>query len=446
MAKPGTDVLVVCQHFWPEGFRINDICDYFVERGEKVTVLCGLPNYPEGKLYDGYGIRRKRHQWRNGVEIVRALEIPRGRNSNPMILLNYLSFPVTSLLKVPAMVAKRPRRVFVYQLSPVMMAIAGILVARLTGAKLTMYVLDIWPENLFSVIKPRSTLIRRWLEVISHWHYRQADTLIALSEPMKVRLVEVTGLPPERILVAPQACEALYESRVVADDLRARFAGSFNVVISGNISPAQSFETVLEAAAQVRERASRPVRWIVVISPAQSFETVLEAASRVRGRASRPVRWIVVGDGMSRRWLESRITEFGLDGDFVLEGHHAVEEMPRYFDVADVLLGSLARSDLLDATVPAKVLSYIAAGKPVVLAMDGEASHLVGGVIRCGLVGPAEDAGALAENILAMEAMSPEDRRQMGMRGEVYHLEHLRRELILNDVYDFVFSDGMANG
>ena len=416
MAKPGTDVLVVCQHFWPEGFRINDICDYFVERGEKVTVLCGLPNYPEGKLYDGYGIRRKRHQWRNGVEIVRALEIPRGRNSNPMILLNYLSFPVTSLLKVPAMVAKRPRRVFVYQLSPVMMAIAGILVARLTGAKLTMYVLDIWPENLFSVIKPRSTLIRRWLEVISHWHYRQADTLIALSEPMKVRLVEVTGLPPERILVAPQACEALYESRVVADDLRARFAGSFNVVIAGNISPAQS------------------------------FETVLEAASRVRGRASGRVRWIVVGDGMSRRWLESRITELGLDGDFVLEGHHAVEEMPRYFDVADVLLGSLARSDLLDATVPAKVLSYIAAGKPVVLAMDGEASHLVGGVIRCGLVGPAEDAGALAENILAMEAMSPEDRRQMGMRGEVYHLEHLRRELILNDVYDFVFSDGMANG
>ena len=416
MAKPGTDVLVVCQHFWPEGFRINDICDYFVERGEKVTVLCGLPNYPEGKLYDGYGIRRERHQWRNGVEIVRALEIPRGRNSNPMILLNYLSFPVTSLLKVPAMVAKRPRRVFVYQLSPVMMAIAGILVARLTGAKLTMYVLDIWPENLFSVIKPRSTLIRRWLEVISHWHYRQADTLIALSEPMKVRLVEVTGLPPERILVAPQACEALYESRVVADDLRARFAGSFNVVIAGNISPAQS------------------------------FETVLEAASRVRGRASGRVRWIVVGDGMSRRWLESRITELGLDGDFVLEGHHAVEEMPRYFDVADVLLGSLARSDLLDATVPAKVLSYIAAGKPVVLAMDGEASHLVGGVIRCGLVGPAEDAGALAENILAMEAMSPEDRRQMGMRGEVYHLEHLRRELILNDVYDFVFSDGMANG
>ncbi len=412
----GTDVLVVCQHFWPEAFRINDICDYFVERGQRVTVLCGLPNYPGGKLYDGYGVRSKRHQLRNGVEIVRALEIPRGSNSNPMVFLNYISFPIASLLKVPAMVAMRPKRVFVYQLSPVMMAIAGILVARLTGAKLTMYVLDLWPENLFSVIKPRSAMIRRWLGTISHWHYRQADTLIALSEPMKERLMEVAGLPPERILVAPQACEAVYESRVVAEDLRARFDGSFNVVIAGNISPAQSFETVLDAAA------------------------------RVRARASRPVRWIVVGDGMSRRWLEGRIAELGLQEDFVLEGHHPVEEMPRYFDVADVLVGSLARSDLLGATVPAKVLSYIAAGKPIVLAMDGEAPRLVAEVIGCGLAGPAEDAGTLAGNILAMEAMSPEDRRQMGLRAEVYHMENLRRELILNDLYEFVFSGGAANG
>nr|MDA8208931.1 glycosyltransferase family 4 protein [Actinomycetota bacterium] len=410
--KPGTDVLVVCQHFWPEAFRINDICDYFVERGESVTVLCGLPNYPGGKLYEGYGVRRKRHQLRNGVEIVRALEIPRGGNSNPMVFLNYMSFPVASLLKVPAMVARRPKRVFVYQLSPVMMAIAGILVARLTGAKLTMYVLDLWPENLFSVIKPRSAILRRWLAAVSHWHYRQADTLIALSDSMKERLVEVTGLAPERILVAPQACEAVYESRVIAEDLRERFAGSFNVVIAGNISPAQS------------------------------FETILDAATRVRSRASRPVKWIVVGDGMSRRWLEGRIAELGLQEDFVLEGHHPVEEMPRYFDVADVLVGSLARSDLLGATVPAKVLSYIAAGKPVVLAMDGEASRLVGNVIGCGLTGPAEDADALAGNILTMEAMSPEERRGMGLRGEVYHMENLRRELILNDVYDFVFSDG----
>ncbi|MDA8103667.1 MAG: glycosyltransferase family 4 protein [Nitrospiraceae bacterium] len=412
----GTDVLVVCQHFWPEAFRINDICDYFVERGQRVSVLCGLPNYPGGKLYEGYGVRRKRHQLRNGVDIVRALEIPRGSNTNPMIFLNYMSFPIASLLKVPAMVAKRPKRVFVYQLSPVMMAIAGILVARLTGAKLTMYVLDLWPENLFSVIRPRSAVLRRWLGAVSNWHYRQADTLIALSDSMKERLMEVTGLPAERILVAPQACESVYETRVVAEDLRTRFAGSFNVVIAGNISPAQSFETVLDAAALVRVRTSRPVRWIVV------------------------------GDGMSRRWLEGRIADLGLQEDFVLEGHHPVEEMPRYFDVADVLVGSLVRSDLLEATVPAKVLSYIAAGKPVVLAMDGEAARLVGSVIGCGLVGPAEDALALAENILAIEGMSQEDRRQMGLRGEVYHMENLRRELILDDVYKFVFSDGVANG
>ena len=135
--KKDPKILVICQHFWPESFRINDICDFFIEKGCSVDVLCGIPNYPKGRFFPGYSYIRKRKQTHNGINIRRVFEIPRGNNSNLRIFLNYISFPIASLFHIPRLLTKKYDKIFIYQLSPVMMSIAGILVGKLKKTEIT---------------------------------------------------------------------------------------------------------------------------------------------------------------------------------------------------------------------------------------------------------------------------------------------------------------------
>lgn len=403
-------VLVVCQHFWPETFRLNDICDYLVERGCTIEVLCGIPNYPKGNFFDGYSWFRHRVQTHNGIKIRRAFEVPRGNNSNFRILINYLSFPIASLFHIPRLLFKSYDKIYLYQLSPVMMSFAGIAVGKLRGIETTMYVLDLWPENLFSVLPIKNKILRKLITKISHWHYKRVDKLIVLSDTMKERLAEVTGITQDKIIVLPQAPEKIYEKDVVDTQLSQRYSSGFNVLFAGNISPAQS------------------------------FETIIVAASILKKQGLKGINWIVVGDGMSRRQVETEVEEAGLSNDFFFEGFKPLEDIPKYNHLADVLVGCLSKSDLLEATIPAKVMSYIAAGKPMALAMDGEVQHLVNDEIQCGLVGPTEDAERLAANLKTIYEMTPKARTDMGRRGRRYHLKHFERNILLAKMYEFIFS------
>lgn len=403
-------ILIVCQHFWPESFRINDIADFLVESGCEVEVLCGLPNYPKGRFYEGYSLFGKKTEIHNKITIHRAIEIPRGNNTNLRIFLNYISFPFFSLFKVPGLLFRNYDKIFIYQLSPVMMSIAGIIIGKIKRVETTMYVLDLWPENLYSVINIRSRFARWLITKTSHWHYRKADKLIALSNRMKDRLLEASGITHDKITVLPQACEKIYETDISDTSLAQQYQGKFTILFTGNISPAQSFETILDAAEILKKR---------------SFKNII---------------WIIVGDGMSRPWLESEVKKRKLDAYFSFEGQKPIEDIPRYTTLANVLVGCLVKSNLLEATIPAKVMSYIAAGRPLVLAMDGEAQTLINDVVQCGYAGPTEDSAALAANIEKIYNMSPKERSHMGNRGRSYHLKHFERNLILKKLSKFIFS------
>ncbi|MBP3044622.1 glycosyltransferase family 4 protein [Arthrobacter jiangjiafuii] len=401
-------ILVVCQHFWPEGFRLNDIAAFFVENGLDVEVLCGLPNYPKGELFPGYSLKGPFRENHDGVDVHRTLEVPRRGNTSASIFLNYISFPFFSLFHVPRMLFGKYDRIFLYQLSPVMMSLAGILVGKIRRIETTMYVLDLWPENLYSVINVKNKFLRRILEKVSHWHYRNVDKIVVLSDLMKDRLASVSGLPADKITVIPQACEKLYEEQIVDDSLASRFADGFKVVFAGNISPAQS------------------------------FDTILEAAQLIRGEGIEDVQWVIVGDGMSRSAVEAKVRELGLSDSFHFEGQRPVEEVPRYTGIADALVGCLVTSDLLEATIPAKVLSYIASGKPLVLAMDGEVRKLVMDEARCGLVGPTEDAQDLANNVVKLYNMTSVERAALGESGRAYHFANLERNIVLGKLKNFI--------
>lgn len=404
-------MLVVCQHFWPESFRINDICDYLVDKGWDIDVLCGIPNYPKGKFFPGYGFFHNRTQRHHKVNIRRVFEIPRGNNSNFRVFLNYMSFPLASLFHVPRLLTRKYDKVFVFTYSPIMMALAGIVVGKLKRTEIVLYALDLWPENLFSVLKVQNRGLRWLAKVVSHWHYRQADKMLVPSETMGEKLRAITKLPPNKTLSLPQACEKIYEQRIHDRKLAARFSHGFNIVFTGNISPAQSFETIIAAAKKL----------------AQAGITDLN--------------WIIVGDGMSRKWLEEEVVKAGLSQNFYFEGHKPFTTIPRYTGIADLLIGCLVKSDLLEASIPAKVTSYIASGKPIVVAMDGEVRELINNVIECGYAGPTEDAQALADNIRRVYQLPRSERLAMGKRARAYHFKHLERNIVLKQLYDFIANE-----
>ncbi len=403
-------ILVICQHYWPETFRITDICEFLTEKDCEVDVLCGIPNYPKGKFFNGYSIFKNRRQIHNNVNIRRVLEIPRGNNTTVRIFLNYLSFPFFSIFHIPRLLAKKYDKILIYQLSPVMMSFSGLIVGKLKKIETTMYVLDLWPENLFSVLDVKNKFFRGLITKISHWHYRKANKLVVLSNAMKSRLAEVTSKSTTQITVLPQACEKIYEKDISDKSLSNKFSGNFNVLFTGNISPAQS------------------------------LETMISAASILKNQGFNDIRWIIVGDGMSRKSIEKQVEKAGLKEIFFFEGMKPMSEIPKYNSISDVLVGCLVKSNLLEATVPAKVLSYIASGKPMVLAMDGEVQNLITNQAKCGFVGPTEDAQSLAKNIQKIYRMSQGERNTLGKNGRTYHFKYLERNIVLGKLYDFIFS------
>lgn len=406
--KSNKKILVVCQHFWPENFRINDIADFLVEKGCQVDVLCGLPNYPKGKLFSGYSLVFNRHEIHNNINIRRVFEVPRGNNSNFRIFANYISFPIASLFHIPRLLFKKYDKILLYQLSPVMMSIAGIIIGKIKKTETIMYVLDLWPENLFSVLKVNNKLLRKIAGKISYWHYKRVDKIMVLSEQMKGKIKEVVDIPDEKIIIIPQACEKLYEKNVADKVLEKKFSKGFNIVFTGNISPAQSFETIIEAAKKLSQDNIKDINWVIV------------------------------GDGMSRKWLEDEVKKAKLS-NFFFEGFRPIEDMPKYTNIADVLIGCLTKSDSLEATLPAKVYSYIASGKPIILAMDSEAQDLIQNIIKCGFAGPAGDADSLYDNINKMYNLPESKRKEMGKLAHKYHFKYLERSLVMSQMYDFIF-------
>lgn len=402
-------ILIVGQHFWPESFRINDIADFFIENGYSVDVLCGKPNYPKGKFLDGYSFFSPKKEMHNSITIYRTFEIPRGTNTNARIFLNYISYPIASLFHLPKLLTKKYDKIFIYQLSPVMMALTGILLGKLKRTETTMYVLDLWPENLFSVLPIKNAFLRRLVTQQSHWYYRHVDKLIAMSSDMKKKLAQVAKNKP--IIVLPQTSEKEYEMQLHDNALRKKFRkkNTFNILFTGNISPAQSPDTMLAAAKSLSKSGYKDIHWIIV------------------------------GDGMSRKQFKAKVKNEKLSSYFSFEGFKPIADIPKYADVADATIGCLVKSDLLEATIPAKVISYLALGKPVLLAMDGEAQDLINNRAKCGYASETNDVDALVKNIIKLHDLDAKKRAELGNRGKKYHATHFERSIILNKLVSFLF-------
>lgn len=387
-------VLVVTQYFWPEHFRITDLARGLIERGHEVTVLTGCPNYPGGRIFKGYGFFNRR-EIHNGIRIVRVPLLPRGSNSPLRLALNYLSFAFSASVLGPLLCKGCFDVIFVCQLSPVTVAFPGILLSKIKRAPLLMWVLDLWPDSLSAAGGIRSPQVLGMIDRMVRFIYRHCDRLLLASEGF-TSSVCARNVEPCRLRHFPNWVEPLGE--VPQNDPPVLPEG-FRIVFGGNVGASQDFETILRVAEQLKY--------------------------------IQDIQWIIVGDGRRLAWLRAQILQRRLEGCFHLMGHFPPEYMPSIFAMADVLLVTLRPEPAFAQTIPGKIQSYMACGKPILAALDGEGGRLIHEA-KCGLAVPAGDAQSLSAATKAMYEMTRDELAAMGRSGKIYCDVHFCRKFLLH--------------
>ena len=402
-------VLIVSQYFWPESFRINDLAVTLRARGHEVVVLTGFPNYPGGELYPGYRLRLFQRENYDGVEVIRVPLYPDRSYSSFRRGWNYLSFMLSAAVLGPALVG-RVDRILVFQVSPITAAFPAVVLRAIKRAPVYLWVQDIWPETLEAtgVVRQRSVLalMRRFVDFI----YRHSDVILVQSRGFVDR-IRRAGVEPRKLIYLPNWAEDAYRP-VPRDQELARaedMVDAFHVVFAGNIGRAQDFDTLLGAAARLR--------------------------------AEPHIRFVILGDGaMADHYHERARAEGLLNMDF--KGRKPAETMPYYFALADALLVLLRREPVFSLTVPTKLQAYMACGRPVVAAVEGDAADVVresGGGVVC----QPGDPDALAAAILHLYRLSPSERESAGRAALSFARAHFNRATII-DRFEALLAAGAA--
>ena len=393
-------ILIPSQYFWPENFPINDLARGLRQRGHDITVLTGMPNYPEGRFYPGYRafpIRIDRHE---GIKIVRVPMVPKGSGTAVRMLLYYWSLAVASCLLVPVLFRKKVDLAFVYQPSPITVGLPALVLKAMEKTPVWIWVQDLWPETLAGTGMVRSALVLRLTDRLVRFIYSKCDRVLVQSEAFVPRIVK-KGVPKERIRFFPNSAPELYRPTAVDPEALERklMPQGFRVVFAGNIGRAQDIPTILSAAEKLKKEKN--------------------------------IHWMILGDGPLRSWAEEAVRAGGLEKTVHLLGRYPEQSMPRFFSLADVLLVTLKKDPVFAITIPSKVQPYLACGRPIAAALDGEGSRVIhesGG----GVTVPAGDADALAEVVLKMYEMPKSDLERMGRLSREYSQSHFERNMLLD--------------
>lgn len=396
-------VLVVSQYFWPETFRVNEVVSELTARGHEVCVLTGRPNYPEGVLYADFVADSSHFSRYAKAEILRVPLRPRGQG-NLRLILNYWSFVFWGCMAGPWLLRRRTfDAIFVFETSPITSALPAILLRWIKRAPLSMWVLDLWPDTLNAVGILKTERQLRIVGLLCRFIYRRCDLILGQSRAFAEPIRRWAG-STERFRYFPQWSEEVFDASIAgttpAPELAAH-TGRFKIVFAGNIGEAQDFPALLHAATLTRDRPD--------------------------------IRWLIVGDGRAASRVREDIVRLGLTETVFMLGRHPVECMPSFFASADALLVSLKADPIFALTIPGKVQSYLASGRPLLGMLDGEGARVIE-ESGAGLVAPSGDAEALASHARSLADLSVEARARMGENGRQFGKRHFNRGVLMSQL------------
>lgn len=399
-------ILIVTQYFYPENFRINDVCLGLVERGHSVTVLTGKPNYPSGKYFDGYGWFRNSYEKWKGVDVYRSNLILRGNGNAINLFLNYFSFAFLSIFTLFS-IKSRFDKIFIFAPSPITVGIPGIVASKLFKAKSVLWVHDLWPESIRIAGGIENRFIIKTIDLLTRWIYKKVDKILIQSEAFQSYITQQVE-DKNKIFYYPFYAEPFYRVEIPEPKYNDDLPSGFKLLFAGNIGEGQSFPTLLEAAKVIKNM-------------------------------NLPISWIIFGEGRMKELVIKEITTHGLENNFILKGALPATEMPKYFCCVDGLIVSLKKSDIFSITIPGKLQSYLACGKPIIGSLDGIGAQIINDS-KCGFTSKAESVEELVESILRLYNLSVEDRKSLGNNGRNYFEKEFERESLLDKLENILNS------
>lgn len=388
----GTRLVILTQWFEPEpAMKGLAFAHRLGELGFDVEVVTGFPNYPGGKVYDGYRIRPIKWETTEGVAVTRLALYPSHDRSKVGRVLNYLSFFFSTTLYL-TLFARRADVIYAYH-PPLTVGLAAIVTKLIRRTPVVLDVQDMWPDTLRATGMIGNARVLRIVDRFCRWTWRRADHIAVLSDGFRRLLIE-RGVAADKITVIPNWAADETAMRAPAAPRPDAFGqpNKFRVLFAGNMGPAQALDSVLDAAA------------ILAVKSPQ-------------------VEFCFLGSGLEVERLRARASSQALANVRFLP-RVPMAEVGAYLAAADCLLVHLKADPLFAITIPSKTQAYMAAGKPIIMAVEGDAADLVRRS-EGGDVVPPEDAQSLADVVVRLAALKPNELAELGANARRFYDEHL---------------------
>jgi putative colanic acid biosynthesis glycosyltransferase WcaI len=386
-------ILMLSQWFDPEPtFKGLVFARQLQSAGHEVHVITGFPNYPGGKVYNGYRIRLYQSEIIDGVKVSRVPLYPSHSSSSIGRSLNYMSFMISSMF-YGLFFAPRVDVIYVYH-PPITACIAAAMIGIVRRVPFVSDVQDLWPDTLRATGMISNKFLLKAIGIFCNWIYRRATHIVVLSQGFKTRLVE-RGVAAEKVTIIHNWCDEVSLDRQTAPTGPVLPEG-FNLVFAGNLGRAQGLEHVVRAASLL-------------------------------GQNDRSVNVVFVGSGLE----ESKLKQLAIDenvGNIYFIPRVSVSEIGAILKRADALLVHLKGDELFKITIPGKTQTYLYIGRPIIMAVEGDAANMVSKA-EAGLTCRSDDASALANCIDVLVKMTDRERQEMGERGRQYYRKHLSLEV-----------------
>lgn len=399
MSSKKPHILVISQCFYPEQFRINDMCQEWVKRGYKITVLTGIPNYPYGKFFKGYGFTKRRKETWQGIEIVRIPLIPRGNNSLS-IVANYLSFVISGFFwKIFTKI--KADYVFTYGVSPMTQALIGVWYSKKHKVPNYLYVQDLWPENVESVTGVKNPVVIKPIEKMVRYIYKNCNEIFVTS-PSFIDSVCLRGADRQKVHYWPQYAEDFYQP-IGQNECKAipnLSKTALKVVFTGNIGFAQGLDILPKVAEKLKDN---------------------------------DVQFVMVGDGRYKQNLINEIKEKNVEDMFVFIPTQPPEKIPEILAMCDVAFISFSNTEIFKKTIPAKFQSYMACGMPILASAEGEVKRIIDEA-ECGKCVSLGDVENLKKEILYFITLSPDTRRNFRIKSRLYYEKHFCKKMLMDKI------------
>ena len=395
-------ILIITQYFYPENFRINDLVFSLKKRGYDIDVLTGKPNYPKGEYFEGYSWKGPKEEKINNINVFRSNLFVRKSGGVIRLFLNYLSFLFFGIFKVFS-INKKYDKIFVYAPSPITVGFLGYFAAKRFRCKSYLWVHDLWPESVKVAGGVNNKFILYLINLMTKLIYRLNDVILVQSPYFKKYLTR-QGVNSKKIIYYPYYAEDFYKPEKKKSEILKKFPKGFNILFAGNIGVAQCLQTIIKA-----------------------FELI----------KSKNINIIFLGEGRDKKRIQELIFKKDLNKNFTFLGSHPPEYMSDFFSCADALYISLKKANIFSYTIPGKLQSYLACGKPIIGSLDGIGKKIIMDS-NSGLCSNAEDFKELSQNIIKLSEMSKEERNRMSGNAIKYFRANFEKEKLLDRLIEIL--------